>query len=123
MLLNTELAKIYASSDIFLFPSITETFGNVVLEALASGLAVVAAAKGGPLGIVRDEETGLFAQPKDIDDFCDKLSYLIDNPKVLRRMSKNATAYARSQKWDTLCKKIFRSYERVVRNYRSRIEG
>jgi glycosyltransferase involved in cell wall biosynthesis len=113
-LLNTDLAKIYASSDIFLFPSITETFGNVVLEALASGLPVVAAARGGPLGIVREGETGLFARPKNVDDFCGKLRYLIDNPSVLRRMSKKASAYARTQSWDAICREMFASYVKIV---------
>jgi glycosyltransferase involved in cell wall biosynthesis len=121
-LLNTDLAKIYASSDIFLFPSITETFGNVVLEAMASGLPVVAAAKGGPLGIVHEGKDGLFARPKDVKDFCDKLTYLIENPATLKRMGKNAAIYARSQKWDTLCRELFRSYEQVVRAHRKRAE-
>jgi len=119
---HRDLPRLYASCDIFLFPSITETFGNVNLEALASGLPVVAAAKGGPLGIVRDGETGYLAQPKNVDDFCDKLARLIDNPAELRRMSKNAAAYARTQSWGALCKEMFQSYERIVAESREMVE-
>ncbi len=112
--LHDELPRIYASCDIFLFPSITETFGNVNLEAMASGLPVVAAAKGGQLGIIREGETGYLVEPKNIDAFCEKLAYLIDNPAVLKRMGKKAFEYARSQKWDVLCRKMFKSYEKMV---------
>jgi glycosyltransferase involved in cell wall biosynthesis len=112
--LHDELPRIYASCDIFLFPSITETFGNVNLEALASGLPVVAAAKGGQLGIIKEGETGYLVEPKNINAFCEKLTYLIDNQDVLKRMSKKAVAYARSQKWDALCRKMFKSYEKMV---------
>jgi len=113
-LINDDLERIYASCDIFLFPSITETFGNVNLEALASGLPIVAAAKGGQLGIIKEGKTGFLVEPKNVDAFCDKLAYLINNPAVLKRMSKNAVAYARAQKWETLCREMFRSYEEVI---------
>ncbi|OHD70394.1 MAG: hypothetical protein A2W19_16445 [Spirochaetes bacterium RBG_16_49_21] len=112
--LHEDLPKIYASCDIFLFPSITETFGNVNLEALASGLPVVAAAKGGQLGIIKEGETGYLVEPKNIGMFCKKLSYLINNPDVLKRMSKKAVEYARAQKWDVLCREMFESYEKAV---------
>jgi glycosyltransferase involved in cell wall biosynthesis len=113
-LINDDLERIYASCDIFLFPSITETFGNVNLEALASGLPVVAAAKGGQLGIVKEGKTGFLVEPKNVDAFCEKLTYLIDNPATLKRMSKNAVEYARTQKWDALCREMFKSYEEVI---------
>jgi glycosyltransferase involved in cell wall biosynthesis len=116
-LIGEDLERIYASCDIFLFPSITETFGNVNLEALASGLPVVAAAKGGQLGIVREGKTGYLVEPKNTDAFCEKLAYLLDNPSVLKRMSKQAAAYARAQKWESLCREMFRSYEEVIAEY------
>jgi glycosyltransferase involved in cell wall biosynthesis len=118
-LINDDLERIYASCDIFLFPSITETFGNVNLEALASGLPVVAAAKGGQLGIVREGKTGFLIEPKNADAFCEKLAYLVDNTAVLKRMSKNAVEYARAQKWEVLCRELFKSYEKVIADYKA----
>lgn len=121
-LLHEQLERIYASSDIFLFPSITETFGNVVLEALASGLPVVAAARGGPVGILREGETGFLVEPKNVDEFCDKLGYLIDNPDVMEKMSRSATEYARTQKWEILCREMFDSYENIITEHSEKSE-
>ena len=121
-LIHEQLERIYASSDIFLFPSITETFGNVVLEALASGLPVVAAAKGGPVGILREGETGFLVEPKNVDEFCDKLGYLIDNPDIMEQMSRKATEYARTQKWEDLCHDMFASYEKIISEHSDKTE-
>ena len=60
-----ELAKLYASADLFFFPSSTETFGNVALEAMASGLPVIGAESGGVKEIVQNGTTGLLCTPKD----------------------------------------------------------
>ncbi len=62
-----ELATALASTDVFLNPSITETFGNVTLEAMACGLPVMAAAASGTTSLVQDEVTGRLAEPGDID--------------------------------------------------------
>ena len=56
---GTELARVYASADVFMFASRTDTFGQVVLEAQASGLPVIAVAEGGPLSLIEHGETGL----------------------------------------------------------------
>ena len=113
-LVEEDLARVYASCDIFLFPSITETFGNVVLEAMASGTPVVVAAKGGPKGIVEHNETGLHARSKDIYDFCEKIKYLIDNPSTAKSLGINARIYSCSQDWDTICSKMFNSYSDII---------
>lgn len=98
-----ELAKLYATADVFMFPSTTETFGNVVLEAMASGLPVVAAAAGGPKGIVTRSEAGFVVAPKNEEAFYEKVSEMIDNPDLYETFSKKATQYAQDQSWDVLC--------------------
>ncbi|HSA14350.1 MAG TPA: PhoH family protein, partial [Spirochaetota bacterium] len=111
---NGDLSRIYASSDLFVFPSITETFGNVVLEALASGLPVVAAAQGGPKGIIQDGRTGYLAIPKNVEDFCFKILRILDDPVHRDVLARNSVEYAKSQTWDALCELLFKTYENVA---------
>jgi len=111
---NGDLSRIYASSDLFVFPSITETFGNVVLEALASGLPVVAAAQGGPKGIIQDGRTGYLAIPKNVEDFCSKILRILDDPVHRDVLARNSVEYAKSQTWDALCELLFKTYENVA---------
>jgi len=111
---NDQLGVYYASSDIFIFPSVTETFGNVVLEALASGLPVVAADEGGPRDIVSDGENGFLVTPKDEEAFYEKISELADNPQLRAHMSEKARAYALQQSWDAISKQFFATYQSLV---------
>jgi glycosyltransferase involved in cell wall biosynthesis len=80
------LAQAYASADIFAFPSDTETFGNVVLEAMASGLPVVAARKGGVLDSVQDGVTGKLTIPGSAPSFAEALLGLVEDPSLRRAM-------------------------------------
>ncbi|MDW3193331.1 MAG: glycosyltransferase family 1 protein [Cytophagales bacterium] len=98
-----ELARLYATADVFIFPSTTETFGNVVLEAMASGIPVVAAAAGGPKGIVTRSEAGYVVEPKNEEGFYQKISEIIDDPELHEKFAKNAVQYAQNQNWDVLC--------------------
>lgn len=109
-LYGDDLAKAYASSDIFVFPSTTETFGNVVLEALASGLPVVAADAGGPRDIVKHQVTGEIVEPKNEKAFFDAIARLSDDRTYYDKCRKNAVEYARTQSWEVLCEGLFGTY-------------
>lgn len=109
-----ELSKVYASNDLFIFPSISETFGNVVLEALASGLPVVTAAKGGPIDIVQDDVNGFHVTPRDPEAFYDKLNLLLNNQDLYNSMRSEAVSYATSQSWDMIVNQLFNIYEDKV---------
>lgn len=109
-----ELARLYATADVFLFPSTTETFGNVVLEAMASGLPVVAAAAGGPKGIVTRSDAGFVVEPKNETAFYEKISEIIDNPELHQKFGKNAVVYAQNQSWDVLCEGMVEKLREVA---------
>jgi len=81
-----QLSEAYANMDVFVFPSETETFGNVVQEAIASGVPAIVTNQGGPKFIVRHEETGFIAE--NLEDFVKYSLDLMDNPEKLLKMKK-----------------------------------
>jgi glycosyltransferase involved in cell wall biosynthesis len=98
-----ELADHFASADLFAFASLTETFGNVVLEAMASRLPVVALRAGGVGETVRPGETGLLVEPSDPPEkMADALLSLVERPDERRRLAEGARRYAESQSWDAI---------------------
>ncbi len=98
-----DLADYYASADIFAFASLTETFGNVVLEALASGLPVVAIWAGGVGEIVRSGETGILVElSAPSSQMANALLGLADNPGLRHEMAESARTYALSQTWQAI---------------------
>lgn len=110
-----ELADHYAACDIFAFASLTETFGNVILEAMASGLPVVAVRAGGPGDTVRPGETGTLVEPTDPPSaMASALRRLADDPDLRRRMSGSARAYALSQTWDAIMGGLRARYLAIV---------
>lgn len=85
-----ELSAVYASSDIFVFPSTTDTFGNVILEAQASGLPVIVSDQGGPCENILADQTGLVAPGGDAKSLADAIAALASNPR--RRAAMGAAA-------------------------------
>jgi glycosyltransferase involved in cell wall biosynthesis len=116
-----DLADHYAAADLFAFSSRTETFGNVVLEAMASGLPVVALRAGGVAGIVRSGESGVLVEPDASPaDFADALIPLVDDCIRRRRASEAARAHAVSQSWDEIMAALRDHYEAVIAAERPR---
>jgi glycosyltransferase involved in cell wall biosynthesis/predicted metal-dependent phosphoesterase TrpH len=106
-----ELARAYASADVFLFPSATDTFGQVILEAQASGLPVVAVAAGGPLSLIEDRVSGMLAEPA-ADALAECLLELAASPLLRRRLAAVALAEVRQRTWE-------RAMERLADGYRA----
>jgi len=96
-----DLAQAYASSDIFIFPSTTDTFGNVVLEAQASGLPVIVTDKGGPRENLIPGETGLIVSGEDAQNYIQAVLKLADDPDLLQTMKENAHAYMKDRSFET----------------------
>lgn len=113
-LTGNDLAQAYASSDVFLFPSETETFGNVTLEAMASGLPCVCADATGSRSLVDHEVTGYLVQPRCADAFAERLATLAANPILRGQMSEAARRRALGFSWDETMARILGYYQSLV---------
>jgi glycosyltransferase involved in cell wall biosynthesis/predicted metal-dependent phosphoesterase TrpH len=113
-LTGTDLAHAYASADVFLFASRTDTFGQVILESQASGLPVVAVAEGGPTSLIAHNETGLLVKP-DANALADAVLSLAGGPLTRERLRRNALQAVRGRTWEA-------SLEQLAAGYRSVLE-
>jgi glycosyltransferase involved in cell wall biosynthesis len=114
-LAGRELAKAYASADIFLFPSATDTFGQVVLEAQASGLPVVAVAAGGPLSLIRNRVNGLLSAA-DAQELAARVVELAGSPLLRQRLASAGLSAVRERTWES-------ALERLASGYRQALAG
>jgi len=110
VLRGEELAEAYASMDLFVFPSHTDTFGNVVLEALASGVPAIVTPNGGPCTIVRDGETGRIVQD---EEFAAAVAGVVGDPVNHAEMRQAARAYALTMSWDAVFEGVYKAYETI----------
>jgi glycosyltransferase involved in cell wall biosynthesis len=105
-----DLAEAFAQSDIFLFPSTTETFGNVALEALSAGLPVLCSNKGAVQDLVLHGKTGFIAQAHNIDEMVSHVKTLIMNDVLRERFSKAARSYALNYSWESIHLSLLDTY-------------
>ena len=102
----------------FLNPSITETFGNVTLEAMACALPVIAAAASGARSLVQDGVTGRLSRPGDIAGFATALADYQRDPGLRRRHGEAGLEFAKTMDWDEINAAVMRVYERVIERRR-----
>ena len=101
------LSQAYANMDLFVFPSHTDTFGNVVLEALSSGVPAIVTPGGGPKYIVQDGITGAVA---DDAEFAHAIATILQDPQRHQAMREAARAYALSCSWDAVFDRVYAAY-------------
>lgn len=105
------LAEAYANMDLFVFPSHTDTFGNVVLEALASGVPAVVTLDGGPKTIVSDGETGRVVPD---EEFAAAAAAILSDPARHGAMRRAARAFAITASWDAVFEGVYAGYEPLL---------
>jgi glycosyltransferase involved in cell wall biosynthesis len=118
-----ELARAYASSDIFFFPSESETFGNVTLEAMASGLPAVNAISSGSNSLVEEGVTGHLVSARDEQALAARLAALAEDPALRQRMGEAARTRALDYSWDHILSGLLASYMDVLSEARAEQHG
>ena len=109
-----ELAEIYASSDVFVFPSGTETFGNVLLEAMSSGLPVICTDSGGVTDFTNHLENAYVCRYKDSASLALGMSKMLNNPELRSELRKEALETASIRSWDYIFEGLISQYEGAI---------
>ena len=110
LLTGKDLSRAFANMDVLAFPSETDTFGLVVLEALASGVPAVVTAKGGPKYTIQPGKTGYVAN--NFDEFVAAVALLLTRPDLLSSIRPTARQYALSISWEPIFESMYKAYER-----------
>lgn len=108
-----DLATAIASSDVLLNPSVTEAFGNVTLEAMASALPVVAVNSTGASNLVGDQN-GVLTDPGDADAMADAIAAYVADPKLWERHGQGGLRSAETRDWDNINSAVLKTYQRVI---------
>jgi glycosyltransferase involved in cell wall biosynthesis len=106
-----ELAAAYASADVFVFPSTTDTFGNVVIEAQASGVPVIVSDTGGPKELVEANVNGLVTKSHDVEDLARAIRDLVNDKRKRNQMSRQARQAVIDRSWPGAFRKFWAATE------------
>ena len=117
---GADLARAVASCDMLFNPSVTETFGNVTLEAMACGLPVVAARATGSASIVKHRQTGYLVDPGSITGFADDLELYCRDPQLRAAHGAAALAESGAYQWDAINQAVADTYLRLIRQKQRR---
>lgn len=117
-LFGEELSQAYASADIFVFPSALETFGLVVVEAMAAGLPVVASRVGGIPDVVEPGQTGYLFDVGDEAALVQGVQAIVRDRETLAQMGQNARAFAATQTWPAMMDEVIEIYRQMIVQHR-----
>ncbi len=111
---GTDLGRAVACMDVFFNPSVTETFGNVTLEAMAAGVPVVAARATGAVDLVDEGETGFLVPPRDIAAYAQAIQRIVADPALRHRMGAAGHAKAAGYSWESANQAMLDAYLEVM---------
>ncbi|MBN1390290.1 MAG: glycosyltransferase family 1 protein [Candidatus Thermoplasmatota archaeon] len=121
-LTGEDLFESYASADIFLFPSTTETFGNVVQEAISSGLPSIVSDTGGCKEIVSESMGGLICRGHKANDFYDALMTLTYDPDLYSRLKDNGSRWAMLRTWEHINGVLIEKFQEMIERKKNKRE-
>ncbi|HVI99478.1 MAG TPA: glycosyltransferase family 1 protein [Sphingomonas sp.] len=107
---GNDLGRAVASMDVFFNPSVTETFGNVTLEAMAAGVPVVAARATGAVDLIDEGETGFLVPPREVAGYSQAIERIVRDPALRRQMGATGTARAAGYEWETANQAVLDAY-------------
>lgn len=117
---SERLAETYANMDLFVFPSQTDAFGNVVLEAMSSGVPAIVMTEGGPKFLIKDGKNGFVAQ--DEKNFIEVVVRILKNPHQISEFKQSARLAAEEHSWERVFEKMF-EYYKIGSNYRKNVRA
>lgn len=108
------LAQLYAESDLFVFPSGTETFGNVLLEAMASGCPCICTDSGGVTDFSKNRENSWVVPYRDSQVLAEGIQKIMEEPLLRRRLALGAFQTAKERNWDGVMETLIHAYQEVL---------
>lgn len=115
LLNHDSLPKIYQSASIFVLPSLNEGMSNTILEALASGLPIIATDTGGTKELVKNGENGFIVKMKDAKDIAEKINILLNNQELQKTMSQESRKIAENLSWKKVSQDYFNKYKEIIK--------
>ncbi len=117
---GVDLAKAYASADVFIYASETETMGNVILEAQASGLPVIAANAGGVRSLIENGTDGLMYKPRSTTDAVNSLRSVLRDPRLRTQLAASAVLSAAKRSWPAAAVEVINQYREAIMQFDAR---
>jgi glycosyltransferase involved in cell wall biosynthesis len=116
-LYGKDLSEAYASSDLFVFPSTTETFGIVILEAMASGIPAICSNINGPADIIQNYHNGILVKPKDEISFAQQINLILNDSDLYDTIQKNALESVKLYEWNSIFQKMLTHYQEFIEDH------
>jgi len=113
---NLKISENIVASDLFVLPSLSEGFPLVILEAMASGLPIIASNVGGLSEIIKDFENGFLVKPKNPEKIAEKVIFLLNDEKLRKTISKNNKEEAKKYCWKNVIEKLENIYFKLTNN-------